>query len=153
MSPCVPDAGCELNVFLPGIQSCFGTIPLFLCPHYSLLKWNVYFVLLYAGSMELVFDFLQVSHLRFAFNFRGHFEIRLLNNVETVKTLRTLGDQPMCLHYEIDMSLLGARVGMLWSGYKVYPNTNSCAEVLLLRWWWYFGRFWKLLEVGPTWRK
>lgn len=39
--------------------------------------------------------------------------------------------------------------GLMWT----VPPQARVFELLISRWWCYFGRFWNLLEVGPIWRE
>jgi hypothetical protein len=70
---------------------------------------------------------------------RGDFALGFLNNVRTVKTMGTLGDE---LYAFCIVRWPWARGGMFLFAFETFL-TDSCVESLVLIWWLYFGKCWR----------
>jgi hypothetical protein len=117
------------------LVQCFHAILSFL------LFWNenVYSMSLHFESLWLAFWLLQELTLRVSFILWGQFKLRLLNNVVTVKTLWTPGDElSASCNYEMDMSLWGPAAKCYGLDAKCPPLAhvfNAWSQLVVLFWW------------------
>lgn len=71
-----------------------------------------------------------------------------MNNVRTVKNFESSGDRQKALCI-MSWQLVFGPGEMLWFEQEIY-FVDSCVEMLVNTWWYYFGRICELYEVGEV---